>query len=110
MDKIVKMFNSWSDLPITNLDVHRLFKYAITDDNEETNVTFDRMEHLGMILYVIGSHQKQLSSLMRNRVEYSRKYQDPPAKHDFKINPPLKSLKSCDHRENTKKNRCIKNA
>jgi len=44
------MFNSWSDLPITNLDVQRLFKYAITDDDEETNITFDRMEHLGMIL------------------------------------------------------------
>lgn len=92
MDNIVKMFNSWSDLPIANLDVHCLFKYAITEDDEETNVTFDRMEHLRMILYIIGSDQKQLSSLMRNRVEYSRKYQDPPAKLDFKINPNLKSL------------------
>ena len=31
---------------------------------------------------------------MRNTTEYSRKCQDLPAKHDFKLNPKLKSLKT----------------
>ncbi|KAK2565001.1 hypothetical protein P5673_011715 [Acropora cervicornis] len=34
-----------------------------------------------------------LCALVRNPGEYSRKCQDLPAKHDFKLNPKLKSLK-----------------
>ena len=40
------------------------------------NDSFDKMEHLGMLPYVIGSHQKQVRSLIRNPVEYSRKCQE----------------------------------
>ena len=52
------------------------------------------MEHLGMIMYVIASHQKQLRALVRNTADYSKKCQDLPAKHEFKLNTGLKSLKS----------------
>ena len=52
------------------------------------------MEHLGLLPYVIGSHQKQLRSLIRNSVEYSRKCQELPAKHEFKVSPSLKALKN----------------
>ena len=94
MDEVVKMFINRSELPVTNSDVHRLLKYAITDDDEETDETFDKMENLGMLLYVMGSHQKQLRLLIRNPREYIRKCQELPAKHDFKLNPNLKSLKN----------------
>ena len=40
------MFNTRSELTVTNSDVHRLLKYAITDDDEQTNDRFDKMEHL----------------------------------------------------------------
>ena len=43
-----------------------------------------------MLLYVMASHQKQLRSLIRNLVEYSRKCQELPVKHEFKLNPTLK--------------------
>ena len=52
------------------------------------------MEHVGMLMYVIGSHQKQLRSLVRNPAEYSRKCEDLSVRHDFKKNGTLKSLKS----------------
>lgn len=94
MGETVKMLNTRSELPVTNTDVHRLLKYSIDDENEDTDTTFDTMEHLGMMLYVIGSHQKQLRALVRNPGEYSRKCQDLPAKRDFKLNPNLKSLKA----------------
>ena len=90
MNDIVKMFDTKSELPVTNLGVHRLLKYAITDDDD----TFDKMEHLGMLLYVMGSHQKQSRALIRNPVEYSRKCEQLPAAHDFKVDPTLKSLKN----------------
>ena len=88
MEKTVKMFNTRSELPITNSDVHRLLKYSIDDENDDTDTTFDT------IMYVIGSHQKQLRALVRNTAEYSRKCQDLHAKHKFKLNPNLKSLKA----------------
>ena len=94
MNNIVKMFNTRSDLPVTSSEVHRLLKYAIDNDDDESDETFDKMEHLGMLLYVIGSHQKQLRSLIRNPIDYSKKCEDLPAKHDFKVNANLKSLKS----------------
>ena len=94
MDQVVKMFNTHSDLPATNSDVHHLLTYAIADDDEEVDETFDQMEHLGMLLYVITSHVKQLRSLIRNPAEYSRKCEELPAKHDFKVNPNLKLLKN----------------
>ena len=59
------------------------------------NDSFDKMEHLGMLPYVIASHQKQVRSLIRNPVEYSRKCQELPAKHEFKVSPTLKALKEC---------------
>ncbi|XP_044163910.1 protein FAM133B-like [Acropora millepora] len=65
----------------------------LRDDDEETDDTFDKMEHLGMLLYVIGSHQKQLRSLVRNPVEYSGKCRELPATHEFKANPTSKTLK-----------------
>ena len=83
-----------STLEVKSSDVHRLLKFAIDDENDTTDQTFDSMEHLGMMLYVIGSHQKQLRALVRNTAEYSRKCQDLPAKHDFQLNPNLKSLKT----------------
>lgn len=93
LDQTAKMFNSRVDLPVKSSDVHRLLKYAIDDENDTTDKTFDEMEHLGMILYVIGCHQKQLRALVRSTADYSKKCQDLPAKHEFKINPGLKSLK-----------------
>jgi len=49
-----------------------------------------------MLLYVISSHQKQLRSLIRNPVRYIKKCQGLPvlAKHEFKLNPTLTTLKS----------------
>ena len=60
MDQVVKMFSTPSELTVTKSDMHQLLRYAITDDDEETDDTFDKMEHMGMLLYVIGFHQKQL--------------------------------------------------
>lgn len=94
LDETVKMFNTRSDLPVLSSDVHKLLKYSIDDAHENTDSTFDTMEHVGMIMYVTASHQKQLRALVRNTAEYSKKCQDLPAKHDFKLNPHLKSLKS----------------
>jgi len=94
LDETVKMFNTKCDIPVKSSDVHNLLKYSIDDASENTDSTFDTMEHLGMMMYVIASHQKQLRALVRNTAEYSKKCQDLPAKHDFKLNPNLKSLKS----------------
>ena len=57
LDETVKMFNTRCYIPVKSSDVHRLLKYSIDDDSDDTDTTFDTMEHLGMILYVIGSHQ-----------------------------------------------------
>ena len=94
LDQVAKMFNTRSDLAVTSSDVHRLLKYTIENDDEESDETFDNMEHLGMLLYVIGSHQKQLRALVRNPADYSKKCEDLPVKHEFKINGNLKSLKN----------------
>ena len=94
MENIVKMFNTPSELAVTTSDVHQLLKYAMTDDDKQTDDTFDQMEHVGMLLHVIHSHQKQLRSLVRNPIEYSRKCLHLPLKHNFKLNPTLKMLKS----------------
>ena len=95
MNEVTKMFNTHSDLPVTTSDVHNLLKYCVTDDNEgESDAIFDQMEHVGMLMYVIGSHQKQLRSLIRNPLEYSRKCEDLAVRHEFKQNPTLKTLKS----------------
>ena len=70
-------------------------KYCIGDDDDgESDATFDQMEHVGMLMYIIASHQKQLRALVRNPQEYSRKCEDLPVKHDFKQNPTSKSLKN----------------
>ena len=52
------------------------------------------MEHVGMLMYVIGSQQKQLRSLVRNAPEYSRKCDNLSVRHEFKNNPTLKTLKN----------------
>lgn len=95
MNGIVKMFVTKSELSVSNSQVHRLLKCAITDDEEQPDDAFDKMEHLGKLLYVMGSHQKQLRALIRNPTEYSRKCEKLLAVHDFKVNPTFKSLKSC---------------
>ena len=59
MDQVVKMFSTPSELTVTKSDMHQFLRYAITDDDEETDDTFDKMEHMGMLLYVISFHQKQ---------------------------------------------------
>jgi len=69
----VKMFNTRVDIPVKSNDVHRLLKYAIDDETDITDKAFDTMEHVGMMLYVIGSHQKQLRALVRNTANYSKK-------------------------------------
>ena len=94
MNKIVKMFNTRTYLPVTSSDVHHLLKHAINNDDEDSDDTCDKMEHLGMLLYVIGSHQNQLRSLIRNPIDYSKKCEDLPAKHEFEVNTNLKSLKN----------------
>jgi len=94
LDAIVNMFNTRCETPVTSSDVHKLLKYSIPNPSENTDSTFDTMEHLGMIMYVIASHQKQLRALVRNTAEYSKKCQDLPAKHEFKLNPGLRSLKT----------------
>ena len=53
----------------------------------------DKMDHLRLLPHAISSHQKQLRSLIRNSVEYSRKCQKLPARHEFKVSPSLKALK-----------------
>ena len=94
LDATVNMFNSRSEAPVKSSDVHQLLKYSIADPSDNTDSTFDTMEHLGMIMYVIASHQKQLRALVRNTADYSKKCQDLPAKHEFKLKPGLKSLKA----------------
>ncbi|KAK2566550.1 hypothetical protein P5673_009178 [Acropora cervicornis] len=70
-----------------------LLKYATTDNDDKTDDSLDKMEHLRLLPYVIGSHQKQLRSLIRNSVEYSRKCQELPAKHEFKSGGKKSKLK-----------------
>ena len=94
LDATVNMFNTRCETPVKSSDVHKLLKYSIVDPSDNTDSTFDTMEHLGMIMYVIASHQKQLHALVRNTADYSKKCQDLPAKHEFKLNPGLKSLKT----------------
>lgn len=50
MNDVVKLFNTKSELPVTNSDAHRLLKYAMKDHDQESDDTFDRMEHEGMLL------------------------------------------------------------
>lgn len=69
MNDVVRMFNTRTDLPVKQSDVHKLLKYSIADDDDDTDNTFDTMEHLGMMLYVMGSHQKKFHSLLRNTME-----------------------------------------
>ena len=85
MNEVVKMFNAQTDLPGTSSDVNRLLKYAIENDDEDSDKTFEEMEHLGMLVYVIGSHQKQLRALIRNAIKYSRRCEELPAKHEYKL-------------------------
>lgn len=87
------IINTRIDIPVKSTDVHRLLKYAIDDQTDITDKALDTMEHVGMMLYVIGSHQKQLRALVRNTADYSKKCQDLPAKHEFKLHPNLKTLK-----------------
>ena len=94
LNEVGKMFNTRSDLAVTSSDIHRLLKYCIDNDDDDSDDTFDNMEHLGMLLYIIGSHQKQLRALIRNPADYSKKWEDLPLKHEFKMNANLKSLKS----------------
>ncbi|PFX19004.1 hypothetical protein AWC38_SpisGene16592 [Stylophora pistillata] len=42
-------------------DVDNLLKYLVKED-AQTDQIFDRMEHLGMMLYVVGGHVKQMST------------------------------------------------
>ena len=89
---MIQMFNSESSVSITLSDVHHLLKYLISDE-EDSDDTFSHMEHLGMLLYTIGCHHKQLSSLVRNPKEYSHKCDQLPS-HPFKTEPSIKSLKA----------------
>lgn len=95
MNEITKMFNTHSKEPVTPSDVHNLLRYCIDDETDgESDAIFDKMEHVGMLMYVIGSHQKQLRSLVRNAPEYSRKCDNLSVRHEFKNNPTLKTLKN----------------
>lgn len=67
MNDTVKMLNTHSDLAVTNSDVHNLLKYCIGDDDDgESDATFDQMEHVGMLMSIIASHQKQLRAVVQN--------------------------------------------
>ena len=95
MNEVTKMFNTHSKEPVTPSDVHNLLRYCIDDDTEgESDAVLDKMEHVGMLMYVIGSQQKQLRSLVRNAPEYSRKCDNLSVRHEFKNNPTLKTLKN----------------
>ena len=88
MNEVTKMFNTHSKEPVTPSDVHNLLRYCIDDDTEgESDAVLDKMEHVGMLMYVIGSQQKQLRSLVRNAPEYSRKCDNLSVRHEFKNNP-----------------------
>lgn len=93
-EKVVAPFNTRPGTGVTSHDVYSLLKYTIGNDDEEVDRVFDRMEHLGHMLYVVGSHHKQLRSLVRNPRDYSRKCETLPVSHDFKIQPGIKLLKS----------------
>lgn len=95
MNEVTKMFNTHSKEPVTPSDVHNLSRYCIDDETDgESDAIFDKMEHVGMLMYVIGSQQKQLRSLVRNPPEYSRKCDNLSVRHEFKHNPTLKTLKN----------------
>ena len=95
MNQVTKMFNTHSKEPVTPSDVHNLLKYCIVDETEgESDAIFDKMEHVRTLMYVIGSQQKQLRSLVRNPPEYSRKCDNLSVRHEFKHNPTLKTLKN----------------
>lgn len=93
-EKIVAPFNTRSGSGVTANDVHSLLKYTIGSDDDEVDRVFDRMEHLGHMMYIVGSHHKQLRSLVRNPRDYSRKYETLPVSHEFRAEPGIKSLKS----------------
>ena len=51
MYEVLKMFNTRSELTVTNSDVHQILKCAITGDHENADDIFDKMKHLqGMLL------------------------------------------------------------
>lgn len=92
--RAVAPFNTRSGSGVTTNDVHSLLKYSIGNDDDEIDRVFDRMEHLGHMLYVVGSHHKMLRSLVRNPRDYSRKCETLPVSHEFKVEPGIKSLKT----------------
>ena len=95
MNEVTKMFDTHSKDPVTPSDVRNLLRYCVDDGTEgESDTVFDKMEHVGMLMYVIGSQQKQLRSLVRNPQEYSRKCDNLSVRHEFKNNPNLKTLKN----------------
>ena len=73
LSTIMAPFNTRMGTGVTPKEVHSLLKYTIRKDDDETDKVFDRMEHLGHMLYVVGSHHKQLKSLVRNPRDYARK-------------------------------------
>lgn len=93
-EKIVAPFNTRSGSGVTANDVHSLLKYTIGSDDDEVDRVFDLMEQLGHMMYVVGSHHKQLRSRARNPRDYSRKCETLPVSHEFKAEPGIKSLKS----------------
>lgn len=93
-EKVVVPFNTRSRTGVMANDVHTLLKYTIGNDDEEVDWVFDRMEHLGHMLYVVGSHHKQLRSLVRNPRDYSRKCETLAVSHEFKVEPGIKSQRA----------------
>ena len=92
-EKLVAPFNTRSGTGVTAKHVHSLLKYSIGNDDDEVDRVFDRMEHLGHMMSIVGSHHKQLRSLVRNPRDYSRKCETLAVSHEFKVQPGIKTLK-----------------
>lgn len=68
LNDVLRNFNTRGDgTAVGKKDVDNLLRYLVKDDLE-TDEIFDRMEHLEMMLYVVGSHVKLCVEKRRNTV------------------------------------------
>ena len=92
LDEVMKVFNTKNNQTVSSKDVRNVLKYFI-EDNCERDDAFDNLEHLGMMMYTIASHQKQVRALVRDPRIYSLKCENLNASEGFKSSPSITTLK-----------------
>ncbi|PFX22091.1 hypothetical protein AWC38_SpisGene13380 [Stylophora pistillata] len=98
LDEVMNVFNTKNDCIVTNKGVRNALKYFI-EDNSDRDEVFDNMEHQGMMIYTIASHQKQVRALVRDPKVYSLKCENLNASEGFKSNPSVTTLKEWRRKE-----------